>query len=64
MVVRFFDRKKEFKAALIRAAKDREFPLTYERFGERLGIWRMRGAKDVLDLIAQEETREGRSPSS
>ncbi|WP_431323213.1 hypothetical protein [Rhizobium sp. YTU87027] len=57
--MRFIDRKNEIRDALIRVAKDGG-PVTYEQFGDEVGIWRMRGAKDLLDLIAEEEETHGR----
>lgn len=53
-MVRFLDRKDEIRSALVNVAKN-GVPVTYETFGDGVGIWRMRGAKDVLDLIANEE---------
>ncbi|MGW9949124.1 hypothetical protein J2W92_004472 [Rhizobium leguminosarum] len=54
MVVKFIDRKNEIRDALFQVAKN-GLPMTYENFGQIVGIWRMRGAKDLLDLIAKEE---------
>ncbi|OWV99981.1 hypothetical protein [Rhizobium sp. R693] len=59
MPVRFIDRKDEIRDALVRVAEGGE-PVTYEKFGDEVGIWRMRGAKDLLDLIAKEEKSHGR----
>ncbi|RWM10439.1 hypothetical protein [Mesorhizobium sp.] len=60
MTIRFLDRKEEIRAALLRAVRNRAFPQTYEQFGETIGIWRMRGTKQVLDVIAKEELDQGR----
>ncbi|MGI0525742.1 hypothetical protein [Rhizobium giardinii] len=54
MVVKFINRKNEIRDALLCVAKEGQ-PMTYESFGEMVSIWRMRGAKDLLDLIAKEE---------
>lgn len=60
MGIRLFDRKDEIRDALVAAAQEgAPFP-SYEKFGEHIGIWRMRGAKDVLDWIAEEERQAGR----
>jgi len=60
MSIKFLDRKDQIQGELIKAAKaGAPFP-TYEEFGQRVGIWRMRGAKDVLDQIAREEVEQGR----
>ena len=47
-------RKALIERKLLEAAEDGDVPLTYEQFGERVGIWRMRGARDALDEIAAE----------
>ncbi|TBD22984.1 hypothetical protein [Rhizobium ruizarguesonis] len=54
MVVKFITRKNEIRDALFELAKN-GLPMTYESFGQKVSIWRMRGTKDLLDLIAEEE---------
>jgi hypothetical protein len=51
-------KKMLIRAEMVKAAKAGEFPF-YEQFGERVGIWRMRGSKKLLDEISNEETRAG-----
>ncbi|MGO6724288.1 hypothetical protein ACC717_27300 [Rhizobium ruizarguesonis] len=58
MVVKFINSKDEVRDALFQVAKN-GLPMTYESFGQIVGIWRMRGAKDLLDLIAKEEQAKG-----
>ena len=59
MSVKFMDRKGAIKDLLVRVAK-KGLPVTYEQFGEMVGIWRMRGAKDLLDIIAEDEKAKGK----
>ncbi|NNH57672.1 MULTISPECIES: hypothetical protein [Rhizobium] len=58
MVVKFINRKNEIRDALFEVAKN-GLPMTYESFGQKVSIWRMRRAKDLLDLIAEEEKAKG-----
>ena len=48
------EKKALIERELVKAAQGGEIPLTYEQFGERVGIWRMRGARNLLDRIAEE----------
>ena len=58
--MKYAERKDEIRAKLVEVAKGGPPFSTYEEFGNQVGIWRMRGATEVLDQIAKEERKAER----
>ncbi|MBB2784838.1 UNVERIFIED_ORG: hypothetical protein GGD43_000008 [Rhizobium esperanzae] len=62
MTIKSLNKQNEIRNLLITLARDASKPLiyTYGTFGKMVGIFNMRGTKDLLDAIAKEEQGQER----